>query len=183
MFVGYARVSSSGQDLTVQEEALKAAGCDKVFSEKKSGRMADDREALTDALEFVRSGDTLLVTRLDRLARSTQDLHNLLGRLDEKGAGFRCLAQSGVDTTTSSGKLTLAILAAVAAFEADLRAERQREGIERAKGAGKYRGRSVSIDYTQVRKLHGQGNSPTEIANLLGIGRTSVYRALLPAQT
>jgi DNA invertase Pin-like site-specific DNA recombinase len=178
MLVGYARVSSSGQDLTIQEEALKEAGCEKVFSEKKSGRNTDDRAALNDALEFVRSGDTLLVTRLDRLARSTQDLHNLLARLDRKGVGFRCLAQSGVDTTTSTGKLTLAILGAVAAFEADLRAERQREGITKAKAEGKYRGRSTSIDYAQVKKLHAQGNRPTEIAHLLGIGRTSVYRAL-----
>lgn len=178
MLVGYARVSSNGQDLTIQEEALKAAGCEKVFSEKKSGRNADDRRSLKDALEFVRSGDTLIVTRLDRLARSTQDLHNLLAKLEAKGVGFRCLAQSGVDTTTSTGKLTLAILGAVASFEADLRAERQAEGIAKAKAAGKYRGRSPSIDYTKVRKLHAQGNSPTEIAHLLGIGRTSVYRAL-----
>jgi len=180
MLVGYARVSSSGQDLTIQQEALLAAGCEKVFSEKKSGRKAGDRDALNEALEFVRTGDTLIVTRLDRLARSTQDLHNLLARLDEQGVGFRCLAQSGVDTTTSTGKLTLAILGAVAAFEADLRAERQREGIEKAKAAGKYRGRSASIDYAKVRKLRAQGNSPTEIAHLLGIGRTSVYRAIRP---
>ena len=91
---------------------------------------------------------------------------------------FRCLAQSGVDTTTSTGKLTLAILGAVSAFEADLRAERQAEGIAKAKSAGKYRGRSPSIDYETVKKLHAQGNRPTEIAALLHIGRTSVYRAL-----
>lgn len=178
MLVGYARVSDSGQHLTVQTEALEAAGCEKIFSEKKSGRRAGDRQALNDAVEFVRGGDTLIVTRLDRFARSTQDLHNLLARLDQKGVGFRCLAQSGVDTTTSTGKLTLAILGAVAAFEVDLRAERQAEGIAKAKAAGKYRGRSPSIDYAKVTRLHGQGNSPTEIAALLGIGRTSVYRAL-----
>jgi DNA invertase Pin-like site-specific DNA recombinase len=120
----------------------------------------------------------LLVTRLDRLARSTQDLHNILGRLDEKGVGFRCLTQSGVDTTTSTGKLTLAILGAVAAFEADLRADRQAEGIAKAKKEGRYKGRSASIDYAQVKKLHRQGIRPTEIAKLLGVGRTSVYRAL-----
>lgn len=118
------------------------------------------------------------MTRLDRLARSVRDLHNLLARLDEEGVGFRCLNQSSVDTTTSTGKLTLAVLGAVAQFEADLRAERQREGIAKAKAAGKYRGRSASIDYAKVRRLHGQGNSPTEIARLLSIGRTSIYRAL-----
>ena len=178
MLVGYGRVSSLEQDLTIQDEALRAAGCERIFSEKKSGRRADDRPELTEALEFVRSGDTLIVTRLDRLARSAQDLHNILAKLDQKGVGFRCLAQNGVDTTTSSGKLTLAILGAVAAFEADLRAERQAEGIAKAKAAGKYRGRAPSIDYAKVRKLHSQGSSPTEIAHLLGIGRTSVYRAL-----
>jgi len=178
MLVGYARVSTTDQDLTVQDDALKAAGCEKVFSEKMSGRRADDRKALMEALDFARTGDTLIVTRLDRLARSTQDLHNLLAKLDAKGVGFRCLAQSGVDTTTSTGKLTLAILGAVAAFETDLRAERQAEGIAKAKAEGKYRGRSRSADYDKVNKLHGQGISPTEIASLLGVGRTTVYRAL-----
>lgn len=178
MLVGYARVSTTDQDLTVQHDALTAAGCERMFGEKRSGRRADDRPALNEALDFVRNGDTLIVTRLDRLARSTQDLHNLLAKLDAKGVGFRCLAQSGVDTTTSTGKLTLAILGAVAAFETDLRAERQAEGIAKAKTEGKYKGRAPSIDYKQVKKLHAQGISPTDIANLLGIGRTSVYRAL-----
>lgn len=178
VLIGYARVSSTDQDLTVQHEALTAAGCERIFSEKKSGRTADNREALIEAIEFARTGDTILVTRLDRWARSTQDLHNLLAKLDKKGVGFRCLAQTGVDTTTSTGKLTLAILGAVAAFEADLRAERQAEGIAKAKIAGKYRGRSRSADYTQIKKLHGQGIAPTEIAKLLGVGRTTVYRAM-----
>lgn len=179
MLVGYARVSTKDQDLTIQHEALAAAGCETIFSEQRSGRRADDREALADMLRHVRKGDTLLVTRLDRLARSTQDLHNILAMLDQKGVGFRCLSQDGVDTTTSTGKLTLAILGAVAAFETDLRAERQAEGIAKAKKIeGKYRGRAPSIDYAQIRKLHSQGISPTQIAGLLKIGRTSVYRAL-----
>ena len=177
MLIGYARVSSADQDLSIQHEALVSAGCERVFGEKKSGRRADDRTVLGDAIEFAREGDTLLVTRLDRFARSTQDLHNLLARLDAKGVGFRCLAQTGVDTTTSTGKLTLAILGAVAAFETDLRAERQAEGIARAKAAGKYRGRSRTTDYDQIKKLLRQGISPTEIATLLGVGRTTVYRA------
>lgn len=178
MLIGYARVSSTGQDLSIQSEALGAAGCEKLFSEKRSGRDAESRVALNDAIEFARTGDVLVVTRLDRLARSVRDLHNLLARLDAKGVGFRCLNQSSVDTTTSSGKLMLSVLGAVAEFEADLRAERQREGIDRAKAEGRYRGRSKSIDYQQVRKLHAQGSTPTEIASLLKIGRTSVYRAL-----
>jgi DNA invertase Pin-like site-specific DNA recombinase len=179
MFVGYARVGTKDQDLSIQHEALTAAGCEITFSEQRSGRRADDREALAEMLRYVRKGDTLIVTRLGRLARSTQDLHKFLATLDEKGVGFRCLSQSGVDTTTSTGKLTVAILGAVAAFEADLRAERQAEGIARAKKIeGKYQGRAPSIDYAQVRKLHSQGISPTQIASLLKIGRTSVYRAL-----
>lgn len=120
--------------------------------------LADDRPSLNEALDFVRNGDTLIVTRLDRLARSTQNLHNLLAMLEAKGVGFRCLAQSGVDTTTSAGKLTLAILGAVSAFETDLRAERQAEGIAKARAAGKYRGRTPSINYEQVKKLHGGGS-------------------------
>lgn len=178
MLVGYARVSSTGQDLTVQEEALRSAGCEQIYSEKKSGRQATDREALHDAMKAARAGDIIVVSRLDRFARSTQDLHNLLATLEAKGVGFRCLAQAGVDTTTPTGKLTLSILGAVAAFEADLRAERQAEGIARAKQEGRYRGRSATIDYDKVKSLHGRGVSPSEIAGLLGIGRTSVYRAL-----
>lgn len=178
MMIGYARVSSTGQDLTIQEEALYAAGCEQIYAEKKSGRHSVDRAALIDAIKAARAGDIIVVTRLDRFARSTQDLHNLLAKLETKDVGFRCLAQSGVDTTTPTGKLTLSILGAVATFESDLRAERQAEGIARAKQEGRYKGRSASIDYAKVKKLHGQGISPSEIAGLLGIGRTSVYRAL-----
>jgi DNA invertase Pin-like site-specific DNA recombinase len=181
MFVGYARVSTQDQDLSIQESALLDAGCEKVFAEKKSGRSADDRVALAEALDFLRAGDTLVVTRLDRLARSARDLHNIIAKLDEKGVGFRCLSQSSIDTTSSSGKLMLSVLAAVAAFETDIRAERQAEGIAKAKTAGKYRGRVPTINYAQIKKLHGQGISPTEIGKLLGVGRTSVYRALAAA--
>ena len=176
MLIGYARVSSADQDLSLQNESLVSAGCERVFSEKKSGRRADDRAALLEAIDFAREGDTLLVVRLDRLARSTQDLHNILAKLDAKGVGFRCLAQNGVDTTTSTGKLTLAILGAVAAFEADLREDRQAEGIAKAKAAGRYKGRLPTVDYRQVRKLREQGVRPSEIARLLGVGRTTVYR-------
>lgn len=178
MLIGYARVSSTGQDLSIQQAALKAAGCERIFSEKRSGRDCDTRAALREAIEFARDGDTVLVTRLDRLARSVRDLHNLLGEMNEKGVGFRCLNQAEVDTTSSTGKLTFAVLGAVAQFEADLRAERQREGIDRAKAEGRYKGRSKSVDYAQVRKLKSQGISPTEIARLLKVGRTTVYRAL-----
>ena len=178
MLVGYARVSSSGQSLDIQNEALAQSGCDKVFSEKMSGRSTKDREQLALALDFVREGDTLVITRLDRLARSVADLHNIIERLTEKKVAFRCLNQSGVDTDTSTGRLMLAVLGAVAAFENDIRKERQLEGIEKAKAAGKYRGRPASIDPARVRELRSAGMGAAQIAKTLNIGRASVYRAL-----
>lgn len=178
MLVGYARVSSVGQSLDIQLDALKDAGCEKVFSEKKTGTAADGRQALQDALDFCREGDTLLVTRLDRLARSSVDLHNIVAKLETKGVRFRCLQQSGVDTDTGMGKLVLAILGAVAAFETDIRKERQREGIDKAKANGVYKGRKPSVSIDEVRKLKSEGMRPTDIAKKLNIGRASVYRAL-----
>ena len=178
MFVGYARVSSAGQSLDIQLEALSAAGCEKIFSEKKSGTSTSARDALQEALDFVREGDTLVVTRLDRLARSSNDLHNIIARLTGKGAKFRCLQQSGVDTDSGMGKLVLAILGAVAEFETDIRRERQREGIDKAKAAGVYRGRKPSVDVAKVRELRNSGMGPSAIAKELKVGRTSVYRAL-----
>ena len=176
--VGYARVSSSGQSLEVQLDSLNEAGCSKVFAEKKSGLSAVGREKLADCLDYLREGDTLVVTRLDRLARSIGDLFQIIERLQKKGVAFRCLQQGEVDTDTSTGRLMLAILGAVAAFETDLRKERQAEGIAKAKAAGVYKGRKPSIDPTRIHDLHSQGLGPTKIAKALGIGRASVYRHL-----
>ncbi len=178
MIVGYARVSSAGQSLEVQLDALTTAGCDKVFQEKKSGTTADGRQALADAIEFIREGDTLVITRLDRLARSSVDLHNIIARLNAKGVKFRCLQQAGVDTDSGMGKLVLAILGAVAEFETDIRKERQKEGIEKAKANGVYKGRKPSVDVDAVQSLKAEGIRPSEIAKRLKIGRASVYRAL-----
>lgn len=178
MLVGYGRVSSSSQHLDIQHEALTQAGCEKVFSEKMSGRSTNDREQLALALDFVREGDTLVVTRLDRLARSVGDLHQIIERLTAKGVGFRCLNQSGVDTDTSTGRLMLAVLGAVAAFENDIRRERQMEGVMKAKAAGKYRGRPASIDPVRVKALRDTGMGAAQIAREMNIGRASVYRAL-----
>lgn len=178
MLIGYARVSSSGQSLDIQMEALRAAGCEKVFAEKMSGKSAKDRQQLHDALDFVREGDMLIVTRLDRLARSVSDLHQIIEKLSAKGVGFRCLNQSGVDTDSSTGKLMLAILGAVAQFENDIRRERQMEGIEKAKAAGKYVGRKPSIDPARVKELRANGMGPSQIAREMNIGRASVYRML-----
>ena len=179
MLVGYARVSSSGQSLDIQNAALAEARCEKVFAEKMSGKTAKDRQQLQDALEFVREGDTLIVTRLDRLARSVTDLHQIVEKLSAKGVGFRCLNQSGVDTDSSTGKLMLAILGAVAQFESDIRRERQMEGVAKRKAMPNgYPGRKPSIDPARVKELHGQGLGASAIARQMGIGRASVYRAL-----
>ena len=178
MLIGYCRVSSVGQSLDIQHEVLTAAGCDKIFAEKASGRSTVDRDELAQAIDFVREGDTLIVTRLDRLARSVGDLHQIIARLTEKGVAFKCLNQSGVDTDTSTGRLMMSVLCAVAAFENDIRRERQMEGIEKAKAAGKYRGRPISIDPARVKELRAEGLGPAAIAKTMGIGRASVYRAL-----
>ena len=178
MLVGYARVSSTGQSLEVQLEALSFAGCEKVFAEKKSGRSKADRVQLQECLDFVRQGDSLVVTRLDRLARSVGDLFEIVDRLAAKGVAFRCIQQSGVDTDTSSGRLMLAVLGAVAAFETDIRRERQMEGITRAKAAGVYKGRKPTVDVARVRQMKSDGLGAAAIAKQLGIGRASVYRAL-----
>lgn len=176
MIIGYARVSSEDQSLDVQLEYLANYGCEKIFSEKRSGRTAHDRVELNLALEFAREGDTLVVTRLDRLGRSVADLHKILEKLTIKGVGFKCLNQSGVDTDSSTGRLMLTILAAVASFESDIRLERQREGIAKAKAQKKYRGRKPTIDPTRVCQLRSEGHGATEIARMLNIARTSVYR-------
>ena len=178
MLVGYARVSSTGQSLDIQNDALASAGCEKVFAEKVSGRSTKDREQLAEALSWVREGDTLVVTRLDRLARSVADLHRIIELLTKKGVGFRCLNQSGVDTDSSTGRLMLAILGAVACFENDIRRERQMEGVKKAVLAGKYKGRKATIDPKRVKELRESGMGAAAIAREMGIGRASVYRAL-----
>lgn len=143
-----------------------------------SGRAASDRIELQNAVDFVRDGDTLVVTRLDRLARSVGDLHQIIEKLAAKNVGFRCLNQSGVGTDSSTGKLMLSILGAVAQFENDIRKERQAEGIAKARAAGKYQGRKPKINPTRVKELHARGLGASAIAREMGIGRASVYRAL-----
>lgn len=178
MLIGYARVSSTGQSLDLQRVALADAGCEEIFEEKKSGRTASDRAELQRAIQMLRKGDTLVITRLDRLARSVGDLHQLVEQVTAKGAGLRVLQQAGIDTTTSTGKLMLSMLAAVAEFENDIRRERQRDGIEAARERGVYKGRPKEIDADQVRALKAEGLGAAEIAKRIGIGRASVYRLL-----
>lgn len=178
--VGYARVSSVGQTLDVQEAALLAAGCEKVFAEKRSGTTTDGRAELERALDYVRQGDIFVVTRIDRLARSVTDLHRIVDRLRAKGVGFRALQSGDLDTTTSSGKLFLTILGGFAEFEAQIRRERQQEGIEKAKAAGRYRGRPATVDKAAIRALHAEGVKPAIIAKRLKVGVSTVYAALKP---
>ena len=178
MLVGYCRVSSSSQSLDVQVEALQAAGVEKIFAEKMSGTRASDRIELQRCIEFVREGDVLAVHRLDRFARSQADLHSLIQIITHKNVGFRCLNQPALDTTTSMGQLVLGILGAVAQFETELRAERQREGIAKAKAAGVYTGRKRSIDRDRIATLRNEGKGAAEIARIMNIGRASVYRCL-----
>ena len=174
---GYARVSTIDQDLSVQQNALKAAGCKLIRSEKASGTRRDGRTELQMLLDFLQAGDTLVVTRIDRLARSIRDLQNIVHELKDKGVALKATEQP-IDTSTAAGKAFLDMLGVFAEFETNLRRERQMEGIAAAKEAGVYRGRKPSIDANEVRRLKAEGLGATEIAKQLGIGRASVYRTL-----
>lgn len=176
--VGYARVSSFGQALEVQAAALREAGCDKVFAEKRSGTTQEGREELRRALEYVREGDVFVVTRIDRLARSVGDLSEIVAALTAKGVSFRALQQGEFDTTAATGRLFLTMLGAFAEFETNLRRERQMEGIAKAKAEGRYRGRPQTVDKSAIRRLHDEGLKPTHIAQRLGVARSTVYEAL-----
>jgi DNA invertase Pin-like site-specific DNA recombinase len=174
---GYARVSTTDQDLTTQEEKLRAAGCDRIMAEKVSGTSRQGRSELELLLEFVRKGDVVMVTKVDRLARSIGDLQDIVRQLRAKGVELRAIDQP-IDTSTAAGKAFLDMLGVFAEFETNLRKERQLEGIARAKAAGVYKGRPPSIDVEAVRQLKAEGKGPSEIAKILRIGRASVYRAL-----
>ncbi|MFC3208344.1 recombinase family protein [Aquamicrobium soli] len=178
--VGYGRVSTTDQKagLEAQLRDLKAAGCVKVFYEELSA-VATKRPELHRVLDYVRDGDTLIVTKPDRLARSTADLLDIAKRLEAKGVTLRILSMN-VDTGTPTGKLLLTMLGAIATFERELMLERQREGISRAKAEGRYRGRAPTAQAKseQVFDLHRAGVGPVEIARRLQIGRSSVYRVL-----
>ena len=175
---GYARASTLGQDVTLQEETLRRAGCHIIRSEKVSGSSRAGRSELALLLEFLRPGDTLMVTRVDRLARSIKDLQDIVHELREKGVALRATEQP-IDTSTAAGKAFLDMLGVFAEFETNLRRERQMEGIAQAKARGVYKGRKRSIDPAEVRRLRAEEKlGATAIARRLGIGRASVYRAL-----
>jgi len=174
---GYARVSTTEQDLTIQREALQATGCDNIRSEKADGASLKGRSELNTLMEFMRDGDVLVVTRVDRLARSIRDLQNIVHELKDKGVGLRATEQP-IDTSTAAGKAFLDMLGVFAEFETNLRKERQAEGIAKAKQRGVYTGRKPSIDVESVKQLKADGMGATAIAKELGIGRASVYRVL-----
>src|SRR6202022_3571727 len=176
--IGYARVSTTDQNLELQENALRAAGCDLIRSEKRSGTSTAGREELRTVLDFLRTGDVLMVTRIDRLARSIGDLQDIVRTVKARGASLRATEQP-IDTSTAAGKCFLDMLGVFAEFETNLRKERQMEGIAKAKAAGGYKGRKPSVDVSQVRALKQDGVGPSAIAKTLGIGRASVYRALI----
>jgi DNA invertase Pin-like site-specific DNA recombinase len=177
---GYARVSTTDQDLTLQEDALRQAGCEVIRAEKVSGSSREGREELATLLEFLRKGDTLVVTRVDRLARSIRDLQNVVHELDTRGAILKATEQP-IDTSTAAGKCFLDMLGVFAEFETNLRRERQMEGIAKAKERGVYRGRKPTIDRSEVAALKSEGLGATAIAKALGVGRASVYRILAEA--
>lgn len=179
--IGYARVSSRGQSLGVQKDALTGAGVkpEHMYEEKVSGRSRAGRDALEDMLSRgIRKGDTVVCTRLDRLARSTRDLLEITETLEKKGVNLKVLDQP-IDTTTAAGKLFFTILGAFGEFEATIRAERQREGIDAALAKGEdspFKGRPATISPEQVAELRQQGMTPTQIARKMGVARSSVYR-------
>ena len=174
---GYARVSTLDQDLSIQEEALLAAGCEIVRSEKVSGTSTQGRVELRNLLDFIRPGDELVITRIDRLARSIADLQVIVRELKDKGVALRATEQP-IDTTNAAGKAFLDMLGVFAEFETNLRKERQAEGIQKAKQRGVYKGRKPSIDRNRVQELKSEGLGASKIAKELGIGRASVYRVL-----
>lgn len=183
MKIGYARTSTTDQvaGLEAQARDLSANGCERIFREQVSGS-STDRPQLGAAFDHMRAGDVLVVTKPDRLARSTADLLRLVDEVKAKGCGLIVLSMNGVtlDTTSPTSKMMLTMLAAVAEFERDIMKERQREGIAKAKAEGRYKGRKPTArsQAEQVQALVAEGVSATEIAKRLGMGRTSVYRCL-----
>jgi DNA invertase Pin-like site-specific DNA recombinase len=178
MIVGYARVSTDGQSLDAQLAALKGAGATRVFSEKISG-VVTDRKALARALEALGHGDVLLVTRLDRLARSTRDLLNVLDAVSQKGAGFRSLSDQWADTTTPHGKLMITILGGLAEFERTLILSRTAEGRSRAKARGVKFGRKHSLtphQRTEALARRAAGEACVDIARSYAVSHSTISR-------
>ncbi|MBL0707144.1 recombinase family protein [Sinomonas sp. JC656] len=178
--IGYARVSTREQNPDGQTDALEAAGCAKVFVEHASGVLAK-RPALEDALDYLRAGDTLVVTKLDRLGRSVRNLKEVADGLQERGVGLRALSQ-GIDTTTPGGRLFFHLLAAIAEFEHDLIVERTRDGLAAARARGRKGGGRLKLTPTKARQARAMYDEKTytvqQIAETFGVSRGTIYRHL-----
>lgn len=185
MLVGYARTSTTDQKagLEAQLRDLAKMDCERVFQEEISSVDKDGRGQLEDALQFIREGDVLIVTKLDRLARSVKHLLEITERLEAKKATLRILDAS-IDTATPNGRLMLNLLGSIAQFEREIMLERQREGIAKAKAEGKYKGRKPTEEnkVAEVKRLvQVEGLSPTEAAKRAGVARATAYRVLKEA--
>lgn len=178
--IGYARVSSTDQDLEIQTARLKAEGCSVIRSEKVSGASRDGRGELETILAFLRAGDELVVLRLDRLGRSTRDVLNIIHEVDQKGASITVL-EPYVSTKGDTGRIVFTVLGMVGEMERKFIKDRQRDGIEKLKAAGGYKGGKRRIDREEVHALKAQGKTPTEIAKTLQMSRMQVYRVLKAA--
>ena len=181
MKYGYARVSSNSQDYNGQIDALKAAGCERIFSEKASGKSTNGRREFERLMKALAAGDTVVVSKLDRLARSSRDLHNILHELQERGCGFVSLGESWCDSTSEVGRLMLTIMGGIAEFERGLIRKRCEEGIERAKANGKQFGRPNALDHGQRRRVaerYAAGETMAELAREYECGEATIWRAL-----
>lgn len=181
MLVGYARVSTDDQDLSLQRDALAATGCEKIFTDTMSGAKAE-RPGLIEALDFCRAGDTLIVWRLDRLGRSLTNLIDLINMLAERSVGFRSLSEQ-IDTTTSGGKLVFHIFGALAEFERELIRERTKAGLAAARARGRRGGRPKKLaserQIKMAQSLYNEGtHSIKDICQMLGVSRATLYRAV-----
>jgi DNA invertase Pin-like site-specific DNA recombinase len=184
--VGYARVSSRGQSLEIQRKRLTDHGVEKLFEEKKSGADAK-RPELANCLGYLREGDTLVITKIDRMARSAGDFHKIMQTLSDKGVTFKALDDPEADMTSRSGKLLLGILALIAEFENDIRKERQMDGIAKAKAQGVKFGRKVKVTEAIVAEIHamrhGQCFTISQIMKARDLSKAAVYRALKVNET
>jgi len=177
--IGYARVSSTGQSLDVQLEKLEKYGCTKVYKEKRSGTTAN-RPELRTCLDYLREGDTLVITKLDRMARSTNHLTTISGDLKKRGVDLVVIDQK-IDTSSPTGKLLFNVLASIAEFETDIRAERQTDGIAKAKANGVQFGAKAKLTTEQVTELQQRRASGEKIKDLMsayGISKATIYRLL-----
>lgn len=181
MRIGYARVSTSAQDHALQVETLKAAGCERVYAEKRSGKSTDGRTEFKRLMKDLKPGNTVVVTKLDRLARSGRDLLNILHDLEEGACGFLSLGETWCDTTSDVGKLVITIMSGIAEFERKLILSRTEAGIERARKQGKRFGRPSALDVGQRRVIaqrYAAGATMATLAQEYRVGEATIHRAL-----